>query len=136
MLDRDGRVLSLGAATGLPTITGLAPAGPPGSSVAQTPGAGDALLVAASLPNAIDPGPATQVQAIVVADGTLRLALFGGPAVILGTADQLDGKLSALRTILQRVDLRTVTTIDLRIPDEPVLTRGGPPTTVSTTSRG
>jgi cell division protein FtsQ len=136
LLDRGGRVLAVGGATGLPAIVGLAPAGPPGSSVPLSGGVGDALVVAASLPGAIDPGPATQVKAIMVAQGTLQLALFDGPAVILGGAAQLDAKLSGLRTIVHQVDLRGVTAIDLRIPEEPVLTRGGQGSTVSTTSRG
>jgi cell division protein FtsQ len=136
LLDRSGRVLAVGGTTVLPAIAGIAPVGPPGSSVPLAGTVGDALVVAASLPSAIDPGPATRVKAITVAEGTLQLVLLNGPAVVLGSAVQLDAKLSALRTILLQVDLRGVTTVDLRIPAEPVLTRGGQGSTVSTTSRG
>jgi cell division protein FtsQ len=141
LVDRTGRVLRVAAPgagdpTAPPTITGIAPAGPAGSTLSQAPGVADALLVAASLPGAVDPGPATQVRAIVVSGTGLQLALSSGPTVVLGTADELDQKLSALRTLLERADLREVATIDLRVPDEPVLTHGSPSTTVSTTPRG
>jgi cell division protein FtsQ len=141
LVDRSGRVLSVGPpASGEtaapPTITGMAPAGPPGSTLSEPAGVEDALLVAASLPGTIDPGPATQVRAIVVSGTSLQLALYTGPTVALGTADELGQKLAELRTILQRVDLRGVATIDLRVPEEPVLTHAGQGTTVSTTSRG
>jgi cell division protein FtsQ len=141
LLDRSGRVLRVGApAAGNPaappTITGIEPAGPAGSTLPQAPGVSDALLVAASLPGSIDPGPATQVRAIVVSGTSLQLALYSGPTVVLGTANELDQKLAALRTLLERVDLRGVATIDLRVPEEPVLTHASPSTTVSTTPRG
>jgi hypothetical protein len=42
----------------------------------------------------------------------------------LGPADQLSAKLSALQTVLNEVDMSGVKIIDLRLPDQPALTRG------------
>lgn len=47
----------------------------------------------------------------------------GGIEAIVGAPDDIDSKLTALVTLLDRVDLRGVTTIDLRVPGAPVLTR-------------
>jgi hypothetical protein len=56
--------------------------------------------------------------------------------VTFGTAEDLDAKLLALHTVLQRVDLKGVTGIDLRLPAAPVLTHGTQGGTVSTIPRG
>jgi cell division protein FtsQ len=137
LLDRSGRVLApAGAeAAGIPTITGLAPVGPAGSFVPQAPGVGDALLLAAALPGVVVES-ASQIKNIVVAGGSLNLTLSGGATVTFGTADDLAGKLLALNTVLQRVDLKGVVRIDLRLPGAPVLTHAMPGSTVSTIQRG
>ncbi len=157
VVDRTGRVLSVAAPNtpalnspgvlALPAISGLQPAGPPGTTVQAAPLATGALLVAASVPGKVGITGATgtgatgtgatggAVQAVVVTSAGLQLSLSNGPSVILGTADQLSQKLVALRTMLDRVDLRGVATIDVRVPDEPVLTRAPQSTTVPT-SRG
>ena len=53
--------------------------------------------------------------------------------VEFGPIDQLTAKLVALETVLQQVDLHGTVTIDLRVPDAPVLTRPRQGGTVSTT---
>jgi cell division protein FtsQ len=137
LLDRSGRVLSESAAgaAGVPTITGLAPVGAPGSFVPEAPGVPDALALAAALPG-VDVATPSQIQAIVVADGSLDLTLSGGATVTFGTADDLGDKLLALHTVLQRVDLKGIVRIDLRLPDAPVLTHATHGGTVSTIPRG
>jgi len=120
-VDRTGRVLATGAQTfpGLPLVSGIAPAGPPGTATdaAAQPG----LAVA----QALSPGLAGRVaQVAVEADGTVTVHLAGGgPVVRLGSPDGLAEKLQALDTILTRVDLRGVNTVDVRVPRAPVLTR-------------
>jgi cell division septal protein FtsQ len=123
----------LGAA--LPLIQGVPAAGQPGSSVAG-PGIHDALVLAASLPSALGPDQSAQVSAIVGGDGNLRLTTLPGWTVSFGSADQLAAKLLALRTLLERVNLKDIATIDVRVPDAPILTRLGTPSTVSTIPRG
>jgi hypothetical protein len=110
-------------------------AGQPGSSVAG-PGIHDALVLAASLPSALGPDQSAKVRAIVGGDGNLRLTMLPGWTVSFGSADQLTAKLLALRTLLERVSLKDVATIDVRVPDAPILTRLGTPSTVSTIPRG
>jgi cell division protein FtsQ len=137
LLDRRGRVLAESAtgAAGVPMITGLAPVGAPGSFVPAVPGVPDALALAAALPG-VDVASPSQIKAIVVADGSLDLTLSGGATVTFGTADDLGGKLLALHTVLQRVDLKGIVGIDLRLPDAPVLTHAAHGGTVSTIPRG
>lgn len=123
----------LGAA--LPLIQGVTAAGQPGSSVAGA-GIHDALVLAAALPSALGPDQSAQVRAIVGGDGNLRLSMLPGWTVSFGSADQLTAKLLALRTLLERVNLKDIATIDVRVPDAPILTRLGTPSTVSTIPRG
>jgi hypothetical protein len=119
----------------MPSITGLPPAGPPGSTLPEAAGVTDALALAAALP-AVQSASPSQIKAIVVANGTLDVTLAGGAMVTFGTADDLDGKLLALHTVLQQVDLKGVVGIDLRIPRSPVLTHATQGGTVSTIPRG
>jgi cell division protein FtsQ len=137
LLDGTGRVLGDGAgsAATMPSITGLPPAGPPGSTLPEAAGVTDALALAAALP-AVQSASPSQIKAIVVANGTLDVTLAGGAMVTFGTADDLDGKLLALHTVLQQVDLKGVVGIDLRIPRSPVLTHATQGGTVSTIPRG
>ena len=137
LVDRSGRVLTEGAdvGSGAPTITGLAPAGSPGSVLAPAPGMSDALVLAAGLP-AVEAASSSQIKGIVVADGTLDLTLTGGATVTFGTADGLDAKLLALHTVLQQVSLKGIAGINLRLPSAPVLTPATQGGTVSTIPRG
>jgi hypothetical protein len=108
--------------------------GPAGSTLAAD-GIHDALMLATAIPTALGPDQSSQVQAIIAGDGNLRLTMASW-TVSFGSADQLTAKLLALRTLLERVNLRDIATIDVRVPDAPILTRLGTPSTVSTVPRG
>lgn len=122
-VDETGRILASGAQTfpGLPLVSGVAGGGPPGATL--DPSARPGLLVAKALGDL-----AGRVAQVAVGPGaTVELHLAGqGPVVALGPveeADDLAAKLEAVRTLLNRVDLKGVTTIDVRVPRAPVLTR-------------
>jgi hypothetical protein len=61
--------------------------------------------------------------AIVEVDGVVRLADGGTATVHFGPPDQLPRKWLALLTILDGVDPGRVTTIDVRVPNAPAITR-------------
>jgi hypothetical protein len=111
------------------------PAGQPGSSLTGN-NIHDALVLAAALAPALGPDQTVQVNAILGGDGNLRLTMVAGWTVSFGSADQLAAKLLALRTLLERVPLKEIATIDVRVPDAPILTRLGAASTVSTIPRG
>jgi cell division protein FtsQ len=56
-------------------------------------------------------------------DGIARLPGNASAAVHFGAADQLEAKIVALASVLERADLTHVHIIDLRVPDAPALTR-------------
>lgn len=119
LLDATGRILSRGgvATAGLVPLEGLGRVGAPGSRLA---GAAPALAVAAGLPASI----ATRVQAVTSSpSGGVELRLVHGPLVLLGSASPLGATLTALETVLARVPLRGIATVDLRVPSQPALTR-------------
>jgi cell division protein FtsQ len=148
LVDGSGRVLTVSpaaapggvagpgqAASALPTIRDIAPAGGPGSALSG-PGVSDALAMAAALPAALTADQRSQIQAIAGGDANLRLIMLPNRTVSFGNADQLAAKLLALRTLLERVNVKDIATIDVRVPDAPILTRLGTPSTVSTIPRG
>lgn len=148
LVDGSGRVLTVSpaaapggvagpgqAASALPTIRDIAPAGGPGSAL-RGPGVSDALAMAAALPAALTADQRSQIQAIAGGDANLRLIMLPNRTVSFGNADQLAAKLLALRTLLERVNVKDIATIDVRVPDAPILTRLGTPSTVSTIPRG
>src|SRR5207253_2327735 len=117
LVDRTGRVLEHvpAAAPDVPAIENTPRVGIPGSHVA--PMADGALSVAAE----ISPARAKQVRIIVVLpDGSLELRVLTGkgPAAVvrLGLPDDLAAKLLATFTVLDRVDLRRLAVIDVRVP--------------------
>ncbi|HUZ43581.1 MAG TPA: FtsQ-type POTRA domain-containing protein [Acidimicrobiales bacterium] len=90
----------------------------PGSSLA--PAAGADLTVAASIPSDLRPqvvfiGPDTT--------GGLSLVLTDGARVDLGQPSDLATKMTALQTVLGEVDMTSVHAVDLRVPEQPALTR-------------
>jgi len=148
LVDRGGRVLEAGTgasgvlaslgAGGSPPLPSIQIKGtipPPASSLAL-PGSADALALAAALQPGLGVSEASLVTAVVADPGRLRLTLRGDITVLFGSADQLDAKVLALRTMLDRVNLAKVAVIDVRVPDAPVLTHVGQGSTVSTTPRG
>lgn len=125
--DGEGRILDVVPASevdpAVVVITGPESPGAPGGSVA---GAARAPLeVARALPADV----ADRVGEIAVEeDGTLTLLLdpvedAAGPRVVLGDALGLPAKVEALTTVLPRVDLTGVASIDLQVPSAPALTR-------------
>jgi cell division protein FtsQ len=79
----------------------------------------DALTVAAALPERL----LTRVPAVALRGGGLELPLQPSGVVRFGGPDHLAEKLTALETLLDRVE-GPVAVIDVRVPDAPVLTRG------------
>lgn len=118
LVDRTGRVLSRGVAMP-PRLVALAAHGPveaPGSHLrASRP----ALAVAAALP----PSLVRRVAEVGTGRAGAELRLAGGPLVLIGRPGRMEAKLTALKTILARVSLHGIRTIDVRVPGQPVLTR-------------
>ena len=118
LVDATGRVLATGVAvpTGLVALSGVGAVGPPGS---RLHGERSALAVAARLPATL----AARVADVTTGREGVVLHLATGPAVVLGTTGDLEAKLTALATLLGKVTLHGIVTIDLRAPAQPVLTR-------------
>ncbi|MEM7322018.1 MAG: FtsQ-type POTRA domain-containing protein [Actinomycetota bacterium] len=95
------------------------------SGVAGEPAPTEALPVIALL-GALPPDVEQQVAGITVADRHLYLDLVIGGRVDFGDGSELGAKLQAAETLLARVDLRCLDTIDVRVPTAPVVTRRGP----------
>ncbi len=127
LVDVEGRILDVVAAEEAGprpvVISGLESPGAPGEVVA--PEAGTPLQVATALP----PEVAGRVGEVAVEeDGDLTLLLEPvgdepGPRVLLGDGDRLEQKVASLATLLARVDLAGVVSIDLEVPSAPALTR-------------
>lgn len=130
LVDATGRVLAWvdGAPSGLPVLTGLAPAGPPGSTL-PTEGVA-ALSVAVALP------PELRARTVGVAPvegrGEVEIRLSPEGSVRLGPPVDLDKKFDAIRAVFAQVDLGNLAVLDVRRPDSPVLTRRDAPPRVST----
>ena len=117
--DASGRVLEVrtGAWPGLVSVHGIAAIPPAGHELGATARAG--VEVAGAVPVSL----VERIDGIVVRGGApITLVLDHGPTVILGNADELREKMVALATVLARVPLARVVTIDLRVPADPVLT--------------
>jgi cell division protein FtsQ len=123
LVDTRGRVLSIEpwapaadpAADGAPLVlTGI------GGRVAEgerlSGDARDALEVATALRERL-PG----VVASVSTD--LDAALVEGGSVRFGSTEQLEAKVTAVKTILSDVDMSCLETLDVRVPGSPALTR-------------
>ena len=116
-VDAGGRVIADGPrAAGLPVLDGVTGAAP-GRVLG---GHAAALALAARLPSSL----ASQVARVGTGpDGDPTLWLTSGAEVLLGPPGSTTAGLSALQTVLSEVDTGGVTQIDLRLPDQPVLTR-------------
>jgi len=119
-VDASGRVLDISVAPvpGLVDLGGMPAAGAPGSSLPRQ--AIGSLSVIAALPSplraqvvAVGPTPA----------GGVSMTLGSGAVVDLGPPVDVAAKMTALSTVLASVDMTGVQTIDLRVPDQPALTR-------------
>ena len=127
LVDGTGRVLAVDGARlqGLVTLAwnGQVPA-PGGRLPARSRGP---LAVAAALRSLARPGPGVPAPVVSVAaeaGGGVAVDLSDGAVVDLGTPADLTAKLTSLATLESEVDLSGVKTIDLRVPGQPVLTRG------------
>jgi cell division septal protein FtsQ len=106
-----------------PTLAGLPPAGPAGTSLPLDAGPSLATAVALS------PALLGQVAAIA-ADGArdaqagdVALQLRSGAFVRLGSIDGLPEKLRAVATVLAQVDLHNLVALDVRVPQSPTVRR-------------
>ena len=131
LVDSSGRVLAWvdTPPPDLAVLAGLAPAGPAGSVLA--PDAVAALSVAVALP------PELRARTVGVAPveggaGEVEMRLSPEGSVRLGLPVDLDKKFDAIRAVLAQVDLRNLAVLDVRRPDNPVLTRRDATTKVST----
>ena len=132
LVDSNGQVVAwTDSPEGLPPLAGIDPAGPPGSALTAV--AAGPLRVAATVPDELRP----RVEAVVAGDGgTVELKLHEGGTVKLGSPDQLAEKFRSALSVLAQVDTRGLSTLDVRIPQSPVLTRLNPIGTVSTLGAG
>jgi len=133
LVDATGQVLALltSVPSNLLALDGIAPAGPPGSVLGGQ--AADLLAVAAAVPADLRP----RVSAVQAgAEGGVELRLQPEGTVRLGTPQQLDEKFRAALTVLGQVDANGLATLDVRIPQSPVLTRLNPVGNVSPLGTG
>jgi cell division protein FtsQ len=123
VLDRSGRILGTAAVAPSGTVAlvaapgGKFPVGRPGTLVGAS--AAPAIAVAAALPPSIRP----RVVAVDSASGgRVDLDLGHGITAVLGTTDQLLDKFEALASVLAGASITGPATIDVTVPDEPVVT--------------
>jgi cell division protein FtsQ len=115
LVDGAGRVLEIGAhPDGLIAVTNVPPDLVEGGRVPAR--ARGALRLAGALSQRL-PG------AVVSTTVDLEATLGSGGVVRFGSTDDLDTKLMALATVLKRVDLECLGTLDLEVADHPALTR-------------
>ncbi|MCB1249030.1 MAG: FtsQ-type POTRA domain-containing protein [Acidimicrobiales bacterium] len=88
--------------------------------------AADDLRGALDVAEALPPGVATRVDAIVVDGEDLELALRPAGRVRVGRATEIDAKVRSLQAVLAQVDLTDLCAVDLRVPGSPVVDRSQP----------
>jgi cell division protein FtsQ len=115
-VDAAGRVLE--RTTDPPPNLGVIVDAPPIAGDQVPPRLHDALAVAAALP----PRMLDRVAGVAARSGGLELLLRPKGVARLGGTEQLREKLTALETMLARVQ-GPMAVIDVRVPDAPVLTR-------------
>ena len=131
LIDGTGRVLEWASVPppGLPVLAGLPPVGTPGTTLGVDGVA--TLQVAVALPAELR----TRTAGLAPAPGTggeVELRLNPEGMVRLGPPDDLDAKFTAIRAVLAQVDLRNLAVLDVRRPENPVLTRRESAVKVST----
>ena len=103
----------------LPRVTTVVGAGAPGATA--DPRVTGGLRVVAEFPPALT----GRVPEVVVDEaGDVELKLDGKVPVKFGAARDIAPKLVALATLLERANVRGASSIDVRVPTAPVLTRG------------
>ncbi len=119
LVDRDGVVVARGREPGLPVIrlaTGSLPS--PGATLEEAPAAANAHAALSELP-----GPVRSLVATYVAraDDELDLRLATGTIVRFGRAERVAEKARALGAVIEDLDGREVSAIDVRAPSHPVV---------------
>jgi cell division protein FtsQ len=135
LVDPTGRVLAWveRAPPGLAVLTGLPPAGPAGSTLA--PEGVAALAVAVALPAELR----ARIAGVAPAEGgrgEVEMRLSPEGSIRLGPPDDLQRKFDAIRAVLSQVDTANLAVLDVRRPENPVLTRQETATKVSTPRAG
>lgn len=122
LVDHHGRQLELvdRRPTGQLPIHGIE-----GSGVAGEPAPSEILPVIA-LVEALPAETLDRVAAVAVDGESIELELVGGGLVLLGRGVDLGAKIQAFETLLARVDLTCLDTIDVRVPEAPVVRRTTP----------
>ncbi len=119
-IDDDGIVLSQDAPEGLVVIeleVGTLPA--PGGSVNEVPALANALAVVEGMPGPLGP----RIAGVRAAEEDRAvLVLDDATLVEMGRAQDLDAKARALAAVLEDLDGRVVSVIDVRSPTAPVVT--------------
>lgn len=118
VVDREGRVLAVHAAipVDLPRIAHTQPGVEPGVVLAE-------LASVVAFADALSPDLAAWVERLVAVDGAaVDLELVGG-AVARAAGFDIDAELTALATVLTRIDLQCVDRIDLGVARAPALHR-------------
>lgn len=118
-VDATGRVLAAEpeAPPDLLTVQPAQP--PPGPGQRVDTATRGALRVLAVLPKPLD----GRVTALAVTGHDLTITIDGHVPVAFGSPTDVGAKLVALTTLLERVDLKGVTGIDVRVPTAPVVQR-------------
>jgi cell division protein FtsQ len=124
LVDGDGRRLAVvrRPPADVVLIDGVGAQGDPGTEVDER--AAGAVEVSRRLPPALRMRlPRLQVDPEGRLEVALRVEEERDAVAVLGRPEQLRDKLLSLSTVLESVDLRGLSRIDLRIPGAPVLTR-------------
>lgn len=120
LVDSAAQVLTVidGPPVGLPRVHDAEDVPPPGARLAEE--VAEAVAAAASLPDSLK----RVIGGVNLRPGGVELAITGGGVVRLGDAGrQLDEKLRAAATVLNRVGPAEVDVLDVTVPRAPVLTR-------------
>lgn len=119
LVDDEGVVIATGSESGLAVIDlGTARPPSPGAHVASVPPLANAHAAMRQLPG---PLRTEIVRYDAVADDDVQIVLADGTRVRLGRAERIDEKARALGAVLEDLDGRTVTSIDVRAPSRPVV---------------
>ena len=127
LVDGAGRVLAVESARATGLVVLAWSGAVPGTGAELAGRARAPLAVASRLRAFTETGPTVPAPVVSVAAGAgggVALDLAGGAVVDLGPPADLTSKLTALATLESEVDLSGVKSIDLRVPGQPVLTRG------------
>jgi cell division septal protein FtsQ len=120
LVDRSGRVLArvAGRPHGLLVLSGVGQPGAPGSVIGWR--AASVLAVAAALPASLI-ADLRSIETLKGDAADVTLTLANGVTALFGPASDMRAKFVALATVLQRVSLAGIGTVDLRVPSAPVL---------------